>query len=148
MLWAVLLLTRVLGRTVSGPDGEAVGRLADFIVRLSDSSEPQLIDRRVVSRRRAPALLLPWDLVSDVRSGRVVLAANGAELAGFETDSPDDPGRNPGFQRGAAGSTPGGDGRLGPRPRSDGRLPRPGARAPLSTVSPRRSSSSSWSRWA
>lgn len=88
MLWAVLLLTRVLGRTVSGPDGEAVGRLADFIVRLSDSSAPQLVDRLVVSRRRAPALLLPWDLVSDVRSGRVVLAANGPELAGFETDSP------------------------------------------------------------
>ena len=88
MLWAVLLLTRVLGRTVSGPDGEAVGRLADFSVRLSDSSEPQLVDRLVVSRRRAPALLLPWDLVSDVRSGRVVLTANGAELAGFETDSP------------------------------------------------------------
>jgi sporulation protein YlmC with PRC-barrel domain len=88
MLWAVLLLTRVLGRTVSGPDGEVVGRLADFVIRLNDSSEPQLVDRLMVSRRRAPALLLPWDLVSDVRSGRVVLAANGAELAGFETDSP------------------------------------------------------------
>lgn len=86
MLWPVLLLTRVLGRTVSGPDGKAVGRLSDFIVGLSDSSEPQLIDRLVVSRRRAPALVLPWDLVSDIRAGRVVLAAT--ELADFETASP------------------------------------------------------------
>ncbi len=86
MLWPVLLLTRVLGRTVSGPDGKAVGRLSDFIVGLSDSSEPQLIDRLVVSRRRAPALVLPWALVSDIRTGRVVLAAT--ELADFETASP------------------------------------------------------------
>ena len=86
MLWPVLLLTRVLGRTVSGPDGKAVGRLGDFIVGLSDSSEPQLIDRLVVSRRRAPALVLPWALVSDIRTGRVVLAAT--ELADFETASP------------------------------------------------------------
>ena len=85
MLWPVLLLTRVLGRTVSGPYGKAVGRLGDFIVGLSDSSEPQLIDRLVVSRRRAPALVLPWALVSDIRAGRVVLAATGTELAGFGT---------------------------------------------------------------
>jgi sporulation protein YlmC with PRC-barrel domain len=88
MLWAVLLLTRVLGRMVLGPDGEAVGRLTDLIVGLSNSCEPQLVDRLVVSRRHAPALVLPWDLVSDIRTGRVVLAATGTELADFETASP------------------------------------------------------------
>ncbi|MEX1175423.1 MAG: magnesium transporter [Mycobacterium sp.] len=84
----MLLLTRVLGRMVSGPDGEAVGRLTDLIVGLSNSCEPQLVDRLVVSRHRAPALVLPWDLVSDIRTGRVALAATGTELADFETASP------------------------------------------------------------
>ena len=90
MLWAVLLLTRVLGRMVSGPDGEVVGRLTDLIVGLSDTSEPQLVERLVVTRRRAAALVLPWDLVSDMRTGRVVLAGTGPELADFETASPAD----------------------------------------------------------
>jgi len=87
MLRGVLLLTRVTGRDVLGPDGRVIGRLGDFTVCLDQQSEPQLVERLVVGRRRAPALLLPWDAVSNYGSDQVVLAAPGADLADFETDS-------------------------------------------------------------
>ena len=86
MLSGVLLLTRVTGQDVLGPDGRVIGRLADLTVRLSTQSGPQLVERLVVTRRRAPQLVLPWDVVANFQSGQVVLASSGATLVDFETD--------------------------------------------------------------
>ena len=87
MLSGVLLLTGVTGKDVLGPDGRVIGRLADLTVRLGQQSEPQLVERLVVGRRRAPALVLPWGVVSNFGSDQVVLGAPGADLADFEIDA-------------------------------------------------------------
>ena len=86
MLHGVLLLTRVIGRDVLGPDGRVLGRLADLTVRLSDLSEPQRVERLVL-RRRGSTLVLPWDVVANVGSDQVVLAVGDTELGAFAIDS-------------------------------------------------------------
>jgi sporulation protein YlmC with PRC-barrel domain len=56
----VLLLSRITGREVHGPDGQLLGRLADLTVRPHERSSPMLIERILVRRRGAPDLLVPW----------------------------------------------------------------------------------------
>ena len=41
----VLLLTRLIGRDVLGPDGRVRGRLADLTVRLNRRSESHLVEQ-------------------------------------------------------------------------------------------------------
>ena len=82
MLRDVLLLSRLVGRTVLGPDGRAVGRLADLTVGLDDG--PPVVERLVVTRRGGPALVVPWAAVAQF-DGSVVLAGTG-----FAVDSPDE----------------------------------------------------------
>ena len=75
MLRDVLLLSRLVGREVRGPDGRAVGRLTDMSVRLDDG--PPAVQRLVVSRRGGPALVVPWVAVEEFDAGPVALAATG-----------------------------------------------------------------------
>jgi sporulation protein YlmC with PRC-barrel domain len=68
----VLLLSRLIGQQVSTPDGRAVGRLADLIVRLDGV---QLVERlliRLPDRTLAP---VAWDAVRQFHPGRVVVTA-------------------------------------------------------------------------
>jgi sporulation protein YlmC with PRC-barrel domain len=74
MLADVLLLSRIAGAEVVGADGAVMGRLADLTVRLDGNSGPQTVARLLVSRRGAPAVLLSWDVVTNVHCGRPVLA--------------------------------------------------------------------------
>lgn len=59
----VLLLSRVTGRQVQGPDGRGVGRLTDLTVRV-DGGDP-VVNRLVVTRRGGPTLLVPWAAVDE-----------------------------------------------------------------------------------
>ncbi|WP_293310891.1 magnesium transporter [Mycolicibacterium sp.] len=77
MLSPVLLLSRVTGRDVVGPDGRGVGRLADLTVRV-DGDHP-VVNRLLVTRRGGPTLLVPWAAVGDF-DGPVVLE----DATGFE----------------------------------------------------------------
>ncbi len=78
----VLLLSRVTGREVLGPDRRGVGRLADLTVRVDDDGPP-VVNRLVVTRRGGPTLLVPWAAVDSFYPGPVVLAA----ASGFEVPS-------------------------------------------------------------
>ena len=82
----VLLLTRLIGRDVLGPDGHVLGRLADLTVRLNHGSESQLVARLVVARRHAAELVLPWTAVANFHSGRVVLGTDEAAAHELEPD--------------------------------------------------------------
>lgn len=77
---AVLLLSRVTGRNVLGPDGRRVGRLTDLTVRVDGADGPPVVNRLLVTRRGGPTLLVPWAAVEDFGPGPVVLAA----ARGFE----------------------------------------------------------------
>jgi len=83
----VLLLTRLTGKDVLGPDGRVIGRLADLTVRLNRGSESHLVERLVVSRRHAAELVLPWTAVANFHSGKVVL---GSDLAAAHQLEPDE----------------------------------------------------------
>lgn len=86
----VLLLSRVTGLDVLGPDGRVVGRLADLSADLGEQSGPALVQRLLVRRPRAAALLMPWDRVTGFGPTQVVLddpaetaaADSGAEALG------------------------------------------------------------------
>ena len=84
MLRGVLLLSRLAGRDVVGPDGRRVGRLADLVVRLDGDHRPPVVGRLLVGRRGAPDLVVPWAAVDRFGDGPVVLAA-----AGFGPAPPD-----------------------------------------------------------
>lgn len=72
----VLLLTRLTGRDVRGPDGRVIGRLADLTVRLNRGSESHLVERLVITRRHDAELVLPWTAVANFHPGQMVLGAD------------------------------------------------------------------------
>lgn len=82
----VLLLSRVTGQDVLGPDGRVIGRLADLTADLVEESGPHLVDRVVVKRGRAPSLLVPWDAVANIGRNQLVLAADAADCERFGVD--------------------------------------------------------------
>ena len=57
MLIGVLLLSRVIGQPVRGPDGASAGRLVDATVRLH--SRPHLVDRFVIRGPSGKTLVVP-----------------------------------------------------------------------------------------
>lgn len=83
----VLLLSRITGRDVVGSDGNAVGRLADLTVALGRPAGPRLVERVIVTRGHAAPLVLCWDAVANLQSGRVVLGLCAGETAAFEVGS-------------------------------------------------------------
>ena len=79
---AVLLLSRITGRNVLGPDGRGVGRLTDLTVRVDGPDSPPVVNRLVVTRRGGPTLLVPWAAVEEFGPGPVVLAGRASSRAG------------------------------------------------------------------
>jgi sporulation protein YlmC with PRC-barrel domain len=69
----MLFLSRVTGQDVLGPDGRALGRLADLTVRLDEQAGPHLVERLLVRRRRAPDLLVPWAALESFENTCVLL---------------------------------------------------------------------------
>lgn len=78
MLSPVLLLSRVTGRDVLGPDGRGVGRLADLTVRV-DGDLP-VVSRLVVTRRGGPTRLVPWAAVKHFDGSIQLHDATGFEV--------------------------------------------------------------------
>lgn len=77
MLSHVLLLSGLIGSEVPGPDGTAIGRLADLTVRLDGGEGAQQVCRLAVSRPGAPMLLLPWDFAHTAVGGCDVESLDG-----------------------------------------------------------------------
>ena len=69
-----------------GPDGRVIGRLVDLTADLVEDSGPHLVDR-VVVKRGAALLLLPWETVANVGRDQLVL---GVDAAGTERYVVDD----------------------------------------------------------
>ncbi|AFM15994.1 hypothetical protein Mycch_1186 [Mycolicibacterium chubuense NBB4] len=77
----MLLLTRLVGHTVCGPDGRAVGLVADLTVSLGEHSGRTVVDRLLVRRRGAPDLLVPWSAVGSFARDVFRLSADPAGFA-------------------------------------------------------------------
>lgn len=77
------LLSEVTGRRVVGTDGRTIGRLADLSVDLDVRAGPPRVQRLLVRRRRASALLLPWGVIKSVGAGGISLRA-GVDVTAFE----------------------------------------------------------------
>jgi sporulation protein YlmC with PRC-barrel domain len=71
----VLLLSRIIGRDVRGPDGQMVGRLADLTVNLDQQPGRHRVERLLVKSRRGGSLLMSWDEVAGIDHSCVVLVA-------------------------------------------------------------------------
>jgi len=87
MLAPVLLLSRMTGRQVRASDDRPVGRLADVSVRLH--AERPLVEQLVITRRNAPALVVPSS-VATFHDDQVTLSLTVGELPGFEVAAPSD----------------------------------------------------------
>jgi hypothetical protein len=72
----VLLLSRITGQDVRGPDEQSLGRLVDLTVSLAEQNGPTHVDRMLVRRDGARDLLVPWTAVRSYRHGIVTLAEN------------------------------------------------------------------------
>ncbi|GAY17831.1 magnesium transporter MgtE N-terminal domain-containing protein [Mycobacterium sp. shizuoka-1] len=77
----MLLLSRVTGQDVRGPDGQVVGRLTDLTVSLAQQSGQHRVERVLVTRRHGGPLLVPWGPVARFERNQIVLAAITAEHA-------------------------------------------------------------------
>jgi sporulation protein YlmC with PRC-barrel domain len=75
----VLLLSRVTGQDVRGPDGQVIGRLADLTVSLAQESGRHRVERVLVRPRHGAMLVVPWDRVTTFEPGRVVLSTSPAD---------------------------------------------------------------------
>lgn len=82
----MLLLSRVLGQVVAAPDGPVIGQLADLTARLDGGATANLVDRLLLRHPNGGLALLPWAAVAGFRNGRVLLAGEIAEPAGFPAD--------------------------------------------------------------
>ncbi|AKK25527.1 magnesium transporter [Mycobacterium sp. EPa45] len=70
----MLLLSRITGQDVRGPDGQVIGRLADLTVSLAQKSGLHRVERVLVKRPHGAALLVPWDQVARFGYHHIVLA--------------------------------------------------------------------------
>ena len=69
----MLLLSRISGQEVLGPDGRVAGRVADLTVRLDEQAGPHLVERLLVRRHRAPDLLVPWAAIESFENTCVLV---------------------------------------------------------------------------
>lgn len=81
----MLALSRLTGRDVLGPDGRALGRLADLSVRLGAEAGPHLVERVLVRRDGGPQLLIPWGAIRGVRHADIELACDASGFAIIST---------------------------------------------------------------
>ena len=82
----MLLLSRVTGQDVLGPDGRVIGRLADLTADLVEESGPHLVDRVVVKQARGAYLLIPWDAVANLGHNQLVLTIDAADSGRYAVD--------------------------------------------------------------
>ena len=85
----MLLLSRVTGHDVLGPDGRAAGRVADLTVRLGAPAGPHLVERIFV-RDGATELLIPWAEIESVRHTDIALASGDVSRFASTADTLDD----------------------------------------------------------
>ncbi|HTY26634.1 MAG TPA: magnesium transporter [Mycobacterium sp.] len=85
----MLLLSRVTGEDVLGPDGRVIGRLADLTADLVEESGPHLVDR-VVVKRRGTTLMVPWEAVANVGHNQLVLAVDATDTERYAVDDVDE----------------------------------------------------------
>ena len=85
----VLLLSRMTGQDVLGPDGRVSGRLADLTVRLDGQARPHLVERLLVRRHRAADLLVPWAAIESFEN-TCVLIRDTDDLTAFAITSTTD----------------------------------------------------------
>src|ERR1700760_409512 len=76
MTAGMLLLSRMIGRNVHGPDGCAVGRIADVTASVI-GSVPR-VERLLV--RAKHDLLVPWKTVATVAHGGIHLTSEGTDF--------------------------------------------------------------------
>ena len=77
----MLLLSRITGLDVRGPDGHVLGRIADMTASLGTDGTGALVDRVLVRRKHQQDLLVPWAAVESFRPNGIVLSSDGAEFA-------------------------------------------------------------------
>lgn len=77
----VLLLSRMIGQEVRGPDDRALGRLADLTVGLDEHAGGSLAARILLHRRHECDLLVPWSAVGSIKPGYIQLTSDAAGLA-------------------------------------------------------------------
>ena len=82
----VLLLSRLTGQDVLGPDGRVIGRLADLTADLVEESGPHLVDRVVVRQARGSYLLVPWETVANLGHNQLVLTVDAADTGRYAVD--------------------------------------------------------------
>jgi sporulation protein YlmC with PRC-barrel domain len=75
----VLLLSRITGQDVRGPDGQVIGRLVDLTVSLGEQADRHRVERLLVKRPHGAPQLIPWDRVVKFERSRIVLATTDAE---------------------------------------------------------------------
>ena len=85
----MLLLSRITGQEVLGPDGRVAGRVADLTVRLDEQAGPHLVERLLVRRHRAPDLLVPWAAIESFEN-TCVLVRDTDDLTTFAITSTTD----------------------------------------------------------
>jgi len=85
----MLLLSRISGQEVLGPDGRVAGRVADLTVRLDEQAGPHLVERLLVRRHRAPDLLVPWAAIESFEN-TCVLVRDTDDLTTFAITSTTD----------------------------------------------------------
>lgn len=80
----VLLLSRITGQDVRGPNGQVIGRLADLTVSLAQESGLHRVQRLLVERCNGTELLVPWEQVAKFDHNQVVLAGGAERYATVE----------------------------------------------------------------
>ncbi len=83
----LLWLSRETGQQVLDADGRVIGRVVDLSVDLDTHPGPRLVQRVLVRRRGAAALLVPWPAIREFGSSRVLLS-DGLDPATFAAGAP------------------------------------------------------------
>lgn len=75
----MLLLSKITGREVRGPDGRVLGRVADVTARLGVNGELTLVERILVRSKQKHDMLAPWTAVRSFAHNGIELIPDGAE---------------------------------------------------------------------
>ena len=85
---SVLLLSKLIDRSVRSQDGQDLGRIADVTAQLATHSDrPAVVDRILLSRRHQGKRLVPWDALRWYAQNDPVLTS---DATSYETDSIDE----------------------------------------------------------
>lgn len=76
----MLLLSRLVRRNVLGANGCIVGRVADVIARPDDSAGVPVVDYMLLSRRRAPSVMVPCEAFNLAHPQRIRVDSASADI--------------------------------------------------------------------